>query len=501
MRFTKDPTKHAKSIFLIFLLVNLSSKSAFGSEDPYRVWTLTKEDACRGIYNFSIPMKDQVLAMGKNKIVLPRRDEFHFRPNLMPIARINPVITDSEMKLENSMYSATAEFALANGGPVTRKLVESVPDWYYKKALELGLWPNIDVRVHDLSDPLVPKNLDIYPAIPGWHCDGEYRETFFGQPDLNRVPVSFHIISTVSTHGSGVSNTEFLNTPIGLKVSQEMPDIRLWQIVHRYVDQLKDANSQFTHDGDVVLFDARSLHRASPVKNRGHRLFFRMSMWHKPNLEEGQLSLQEQLYLLPKKGSSWFKDEASEQTFAPRVIEKFEGKADIPLLAKEPSIASASIPFLQQNGGAYEKKLIELIPAEFIERGKANGFIPIVDVIIFRLYVGYKPIFPNYIGEPLTADFHKPVKGSADSTIERPELYMSMSTLDAGVNFTEFGDKTLKDGEILRVSSHQPRRELSATQRGWRLMLRVSLQRPEIARNGKLAKFQYVDPMTEDQGW
>lgn len=54
-----------------------------------------------------------------------------------------------------------------------------------------------------------------------------------------------------------------------------------------------------------MCFDSWTLHRAMPTKIRGWRLFFRMAMWHKPNLgEDGMISKQEQVYKLVE-GSGW----------------------------------------------------------------------------------------------------------------------------------------------------------------------------------------------------
>ncbi len=85
-------------------------------------------------------------------------------------------------------------------------LLDLVPDWYYEKAEQLKLYPNCDVRIHRLY----PGD---FPAYPGWHCDGEYRETYFSQPDLDRINVHYHITATASSHSCGVSNTQFLNEP------------------------------------------------------------------------------------------------------------------------------------------------------------------------------------------------------------------------------------------------------------------------------------------------
>ena len=122
--------------------------------------------------------------------------------------------------------------------------------------------------------------------------------------DLSKAPVSLHAVTTVSTHPQGVSNTRFLDTAMQLEAVEDLPDASLWTEVHRYVEGLDKDIYKFTdmRDGDIAMFDARALHKAMPVKTSGKRLFFRMSLFHRPGLGEGHISKQEQLYLLPQRG-------------------------------------------------------------------------------------------------------------------------------------------------------------------------------------------------------
>lgn len=53
-----------------------------------------------------------------------------------------------------------------------------------------------------------------------------------------------------------------------------------------------------------MCFDSWTLHRCMPAKIRGWRLFFRMAMWHKPNLGDGgMITKQEQVYKLAEAGN------------------------------------------------------------------------------------------------------------------------------------------------------------------------------------------------------
>lgn len=215
---------------------------------------------------------------------------YRFEPNFSAVAEFPGVYPIAELEKETGMYSATPEFVKKHGGDIVRRILAGVPDWYYAEAERLGLYPNCDVRIHRLY----PAD---FPAYPGWHCDGEFRETYFSQPDLDRIEVHKHLIATVSSHKHGVSNTEFWAQPYEFSSDRVDADHGLWQQVNEALERVKTKTTFETSDGQLFCFDSRTLHRACPAKIRGWRLFFRMSMWHKPNLGDGgMLSKQEQVY-------------------------------------------------------------------------------------------------------------------------------------------------------------------------------------------------------------
>lgn len=221
-----------------------------------------------------------------------------FEPNYEIVAERPGIATIAEIERERGVYSATPEFVRRNCGPIAVSLLDLVPDWYYAEASALGLWPNVDVRIHRLY----PGD---YPAYPGWHCDGELRETYFSQPDLDRIRVHKHLTCTVSTHAAGVSRTQFLAEPFEATVDVAAQDVTLWGQVHCQVEQRQTRRVFDARDGQLVCFDAWTLHRAMPTTFRGWRLFFRMSMWHRPNLGAGgMLTKQEQVYKLVE-GGGW----------------------------------------------------------------------------------------------------------------------------------------------------------------------------------------------------
>lgn len=217
-----------------------------------------------------------------------------FIPNFSLIEKTKPTYLIKEFEKEIGVYSATPEFVINKCGVIANTILSCVPSSYYDKAKKLGLYPNCDIRIHRLY----PGD---YPAYPGWHCDGEYRETYFSQPNLNKIKIANHILCAVSSHPEGVSNFEFLkeNFLFHTNIKEE---ILLWKKVNRDVNQAmkedKSIETHSTHDGEIYMFDQYTLHRVMPTKNRGWRLLFRMSMWHKPNLgKEGMITKQEQVYL------------------------------------------------------------------------------------------------------------------------------------------------------------------------------------------------------------
>lgn len=222
---------------------------------------------------------------------------YTFTPNFSTVARVRPAHTIAALSEEVGVYSATPAFVRRHCGPIARAMLDAVPSGYYAEADSLGLYPNVDIRIHRLY----PGD---YPAYPGWHCDGEYRETYFSQPDLDRIKVSKHVIANVSSCDEGVSNTEFLTEPFTCDVVSTSSEHTLWGQVHTAL-AAAPRSTVATHDGELIVFDSWTLHRVMPARIRGWRMFFRMSMWHRPNLGDGgMLTKQEQVYKLVE-GSGW----------------------------------------------------------------------------------------------------------------------------------------------------------------------------------------------------
>lgn len=222
---------------------------------------------------------------------------YSFKPNLKIVGAFYGKASVQDLSEEVGVYSASPEFVREHCGPIAKSMLDAVPQWYYEEARELGLYPNVDVRIHRLY----PGN---FPAYPGWHCDGEYRETYFAQPDMHKIKVHHHLTGTVSTEDVGISCTEFLIEPVECDIAGSDSENTFWGQVDASVNE-KVRRFCFIPDGNLALFDSWTLHRCAPARSRGWRLFFRMSMWHKPYLgREGKISKQEQVYLV-KEGVGW----------------------------------------------------------------------------------------------------------------------------------------------------------------------------------------------------
>lgn len=223
---------------------------------------------------------------------------YQFRPNFSVYAAVQGLHKVADLEKEVGVYSATPQFVRKNCGDIARTFLAAVPDAYFAEAEGLKLYPNIDVRVHRLY----PSD---FPAYPGWHCDGEYRETYFSQPDLYRIKVHKHVVATASSAPGGVSNTQFLAEDFDCDVGEVDNEHTLWGQVHAQLERKQPKRLYDTSDGDLMVFDSWTLHRAMPARIRGWRLFFRLAMWHKPNLGAGgMVTKQEQIYKLIE-GGGW----------------------------------------------------------------------------------------------------------------------------------------------------------------------------------------------------
>jgi hypothetical protein len=214
-----------------------------------------------------------------------------FRPQYRTIARVPATHSLAELEQEVGVYAAGPDFARARSGPIVRGVLDAVPASFFADAAARGLHAIVDTRIHRLYPGQ-------FPAVPGWHCDGSYRTDFHAQPDLDRTLDTPSVLCCLSSDPAGVSNTEFIDEDIEVAIGEPPPGTTVWQQVHREVQRIP-RRTTVVPDGELVEFSSWTLHRPTPTRVRGWRLFFRLSMHHRPPLGDGGLvSKQEMVYVV-----------------------------------------------------------------------------------------------------------------------------------------------------------------------------------------------------------
>lgn len=212
-----------------------------------------------------------------------------FTPAVKLLNQFDGTATIAELDAETSVFAASPEFVQKNCGPIANRILDAVPQAYYDAAPE-GMLPNIDIRVHRL-------NIGEYPAVPGWHCDGQLRETYFAAPKLDAVSIRDTVLSCVST--GMVSNFEIADEPFTCDTGE---DDFCWSHVNQQIEQ-SNMRSFVSQDGQLYQMTIDTLHRCIPARVRGWRLFFRMSMWHNDYLGDGgKIARQQQVYITHARG-------------------------------------------------------------------------------------------------------------------------------------------------------------------------------------------------------
>ena len=217
--------------------------------------------------------------------------KYSFSPKIDILSNVKPTWDIDTITNEIGVYAASPQKVREVCGPIANTILDAVPKWWYDKCSKNNMLPNIDVRVHRL-------NTGEYPAVPGWHCDGALRETYFGQPDLERVKIRDTILCVVSSKPGGVSNPEIITEPLTVTINKDVEnqsDFVLWKQVHKTIP--KEIQKTTMLDGQLTMMSCNTLHRVMPALVRGGRLLFRMSMWHNDYLgDEGKVAKSNQVY-------------------------------------------------------------------------------------------------------------------------------------------------------------------------------------------------------------
>lgn len=214
--------------------------------------------------------------------------KFTFNPHIRLKDKVEPLFSIDELSDETMLYSASLDFALDNGGPITRKILGKMI--YLDEVIKAqngeydGLNIVIDTRCHMLMKGM-------YPAIPGWHCDAFPRHKKYAQPDLlNGNKEVKHYICLVS-NVENVSRTQFALDSVTIDVDEK----NVWKSVSRQIKnkvENKDIKARQCTEGDIIEFDQQTLHCALPCVNPGWRFFLRLSFYHSPPINKIRKQVQ-----------------------------------------------------------------------------------------------------------------------------------------------------------------------------------------------------------------
>ena len=187
----------------------------------------------------------------------------HSVPGIRPLKRISE---------EPMVFAADYKFAVNNGGDLTREVVAQLArDNFLDKSPDPE-FPHL--RIHTRVHMLMP---GMYPAIPGWHCDGVPRGDYTAQPDMDKASDrGLHASVFISTT-PGLAPTEFLKGDVSVNFDPE----DVWGTVDSGLRSAQIIPS-VPYDGQIVAFTGQTLHRCTAAVTRGWRFFLRASWGDQP---------------------------------------------------------------------------------------------------------------------------------------------------------------------------------------------------------------------------
>lgn len=211
--------------------------------------------------------------------------KYTFTPNIKTVAHIDPTRSIHTIKSEPMIFSGCPDFAVSNGGPMTREIT--------RKLLEHEMFRTVQMFAPDdfyvVIDTRVTMTMEgMYPSIPGWHGDDVPRSRTTGQPVLHGVnPLVQHFMVLVSDQPTVVSATEFISEEITLDVDLA----NVWGSVDKQINKIKPKTG-FLEMGEIVRFNQEAIHRASPTITPGWRFFYRASITHRKPANEIRKQVQ-----------------------------------------------------------------------------------------------------------------------------------------------------------------------------------------------------------------
>ena len=178
---------------------------------------------------------------------------------------------NEDIKNETMFFNSDFEFAMKNGGPITKAFLNALPlDWKENPLV-------FDSRVHLLMPGW-------YPAIPGWHHDDVPRPEIpvgqhfisAGQPDYDNPRYkSEHILGLVN---ADVCPTLFLN---GITTMPAVPEgeliYRTWNTEVEKLIRDEKIEVVTCKDRTLYYFDWQTFHTGTKANSNGWRWFGRVS--------------------------------------------------------------------------------------------------------------------------------------------------------------------------------------------------------------------------------
>ncbi len=181
--------------------------------------------------------------------------------------------TPQEIENEPILFQSSFEFAMENGGPITREFLQTLPS--DQNVI-------IDSRVHLLQPTWCP-------AILGYHLDHIPRSLPNAQPDLTQTVKQDHYMAVI---GNGISSPEFVTQEITLEIDETKP---IYPQCDAQINALNPDRMQVM-DNNVWRFGPQSFHRATPAIKEGWRFFVRAS-FNTDVVPKNKIRKQVQVYL------------------------------------------------------------------------------------------------------------------------------------------------------------------------------------------------------------
>jgi hypothetical protein len=156
----------------------------------------------------------------------------------------------------------------------------------------------IDSRSHMLMEGW-------YPAIPGWHHDDVPRTAPNKQPDYSSKTRTKHAMLVVN---ADVSPTEFITSDIEVHVPKFCSSNKpFYYEADFFLNADKTKKTICVRDNQMVFFDDRTFHRATPTLKNGWRFFIRATKCYNEdqtpcdylNNLEHEIRKQSQVYIDP----------------------------------------------------------------------------------------------------------------------------------------------------------------------------------------------------------